>query len=329
MKLTLGVYLNLNDTWREQLAQLSLDFPDLEIIIGKDNVLTHIAEITALVATPMEEEDLRRAEKLTALFVPFVGLNHLPHRLLSERGVRVFNVHGNAESVAERALALTLAFLGRVVELHKDLQDHERWHGFWARKGIEDGWSSLYRRPCTIFGTGAIGRELAKLLHAFGCHVTGYRRSHGLTVPPGFDAVASSLPEAIAAGDILFMALPLTPETEGMFGEAELQAAQGKVLVNVGRGELIQEQPLYNALNSGVLRGAALDVWYSYPDAGEEQRSPSSLGIHRLPNVVCSPHIAGFTPQAVDANLHETISSLRTYLEGRPMQNECNLQLLY
>jgi len=329
MKPTLGVYLNLNNTWHEQLAQLGSDFPDIDIVIGKEQVMSTIARITALVAVPMPEEELRKAEQLTALFVPFVGLNHLPHKLLTERGVRVFNVHGNAESVAERALALTLAYLGRVVELHKDLQDRELWHGFWVRKGIEDGWSSLYRRRCTIFGTGAIGRELAKLLHAFGCHVTGYRRSPGRTVPAGFDAVAGSLNEAVAAGEILFMALPLTPETEGMFGEAELQAAQGKLVVNVGRGELIQEQALYDALTNGALRGAALDVWYSYPDVGEEQHCPSRLGIHRLPNVVCSPHIAGFTPQAVEANLFETISSLRTYLEGRPMQNECDLELLY
>lgn len=329
MKATLGVYLNLNDTWREQLAQLSRDFPNIDIVLGKEQVVCRIAELTALVAVPMPEEELQRAEKLEALFVPFVGLNHLPHSLLTERGVRVFNVHGNAESVAERALALTLAYLGRVVELHKDLQDRELWHGFWARKGIEDGWSSLYRRPCTIFGTGAIGRELAKLLHAFGCHVTGYRRSPGLDVPAGFDAVAGSLQEAVAAGDILFMALPLTGETEGMFGEAELQAAQGKVIVNVGRGELIQEQALYNALVNGVLRGAALDVWYSYPKDGEEQHCPSHVGIHRLPNLVCSPHIAGFTPQAVESNLIETISSLRAYFAGQPMQNECNLQLLY
>jgi len=329
MELTLGVYLNLDDSWREQLARLGHDFPTIEIIAGKEDVLSHIARITALVAVPMPEEELQKAENLRALFVPFVGLNHLPQRLLSERGVRVFNVHGNAESVAERALALTLAFLGRVVELHKDLQDREQWHGFWVRKGIEDGWSSLYSRRCTIFGTGAIGRELAKLLHAFGCHVTGYRRSPGLGAPAGFDAVVGTPAEAVEAGDILFMALPLTPETVGMLGEAELQAAKGKVIVNVGRGELIQEQALYDALKSGVLRGAALDVWYAYPDVGEEQRSPSPLGIHRLPNVVCSPHIAGFTPQAVDANLIETISSLRTYLEGRPMQNECDLQLLY
>ncbi len=329
MKTTLGVYLNINDRWQKELAQLADQHPELEIIGGKEAVIARIADIDLLIALPMPEDQLRRAVRLRALFVPFVGVDHLPRQLLLDRGVRVFNVHGNAEAVAERALALALASLGRVVEFHNDLCGRHEWHGFWARGGVQDGWDSLYRKRCTIFGTGAIGRELASLLHAFGCHVTGYRRRAERGVPEGFDSVAPTLAEAIAAGELLFIALPLTPETEGMFGEAELQAAQGKLIVNVGRGELIQERPLYNALRDGVLRGAALDVWFSYPADGESCHSPSELGIHTLPNVVCSPHVGGFTPSALTANQIETVATVRDFLDGRPPRNECDLNLLY
>ncbi|GAB1456767.1 hypothetical protein MASR2M48_20750 [Spirochaetota bacterium] len=156
--------------------------------------------------------------------MPFVGVNHLPADLLIERGVSVFNCHGNAESVAENA-AVTAGF-GRIVEFHNDLRN-ETWHGFWVGKGHEDFWHSIFRKRCTILGVGAIGEALARLLKAFDCELTGYRRRAGAAKPRYFDSIECDLQKAVTGADIVFVALPLTDATKGLIGETELKAMQG------------------------------------------------------------------------------------------------------
>jgi hypothetical protein len=141
------------------------------------------------------------------VFVPFVGINHLPSDLLIERNVDVFNCHGNAESVAERALALALAAYGRVIEYHNDLRQG-KWHGFWFGKGHEDFWHSIFRKPCAVLGVGAIGTILARLLKAFDCPVTGYRRRMSADAPPCFDRVTNDVADAHRDAEIVFVACP-------------------------------------------------------------------------------------------------------------------------
>jgi len=110
----------------------------------------------------------------------------------------------NAFDVAERALALTLAFYGRVIEFHEDLKN-EIWHGFWVNKGSEDNWDSLYGKTCSVLGVGAIGQELAKLLKAFHCVVYGYRRTQNASIPEGFDAILPTIDQAIDSSEIIFI----------------------------------------------------------------------------------------------------------------------------
>ena len=89
----------------------------------------------------------------------------------------------------------------------------------------------------------------------------------------------------------------------------------GKFLVNVGRGDAVDEEGLYEALKEGILRGAAIDVWYQYPKGGETTAEPSKYPIHELPNVVLSPHLAGFTPQSARLNIEQTIENIRAFLK--------------
>jgi phosphoglycerate dehydrogenase-like enzyme len=101
---------------------------------------------------------------------------------LRERGVQVFNVHANAFDVAEKALALCLAYTGGSLSTTNDL-NKELWHGFWVKAGAEDNWNSIYGKTCAILGTGAVGQALARLLKAFSCEVIGWRRRSGQAVP--------------------------------------------------------------------------------------------------------------------------------------------------
>ena len=123
----------LGSAWPARLGELAAAFPAHEIIADPASSRAAVSRLDAILALRLESRVYEEAASLKAVFVPFTGLNHLPADLLLERGARAFNVHGNAESVAQCALAMTLAFYGRTVEFHNDLRK-SKWHGFWVEK---------------------------------------------------------------------------------------------------------------------------------------------------------------------------------------------------
>jgi phosphoglycerate dehydrogenase-like enzyme len=317
-----------NSSWRAGLEGLAEAFPGHEILVDPRASRAALSRLDAILALRLERGDYEAATSLKAAFVPFTGLNHLPAELLLERGVRAFNVHGNAESVAQCAIALTLAFYGRVIEFHNDLAER-KWHGFWVGRGAVDEWSSIFGRRCAIFGVGAIGSALARILKAFDCPVVGYRRRSELPLPPCFDRMESSLERAVEEAELLFIALPLTPATTGLFPKELLMQARGKFLVNVGRGPIVDEEGLYLSLRDGILKGAAIDTWYAYPQGGATEGAPSRFPIHELPNVILSPHVGGSTREAGRLAREQTLANISTWLRGEPCANEVDLRELY
>lgn len=326
--MTIGFCLPLNEAWTAAIDRLEAERPGTRIVRGVDASLAAFDELDAIVANPIDAAYYERSSRLKAVFIPFVGVNHLPAELLARKGVAAYNCHGNAESVAERALALALAGFGRVIEYHNDLKAG-RWHGFWVNKGREDFWHSIFRARCAVLGTGAIGEALAKLLKGFDCHVVGYRRRSDLPKPGHFDEMASSLAEAVSGARIAFVTLPLTDATRGLIGAAELKAMRGAFLVNVGRGEVVDEEALYAALKDGTLAGAGLDVWYRYPQGGSTEGWPSRFPFQELPNVVMSPHVAGSTFEAVDRNAELTVENLARFIDGREPLHRVDLSAKY
>jgi len=310
----IGSFLPFRSVWNEPLQALQRRFPAHEILLDPTASREALPTLDAILAGPLEASAFEAASRLQAVFVPFTGINHLPVPLLLERGVAAFNVHGQAPAVAQCALAMTLAYYGRLVEYHNDLREM-RWHGFWVGRGGEDEWSSLQGRPAAIFGTGAIGVALARLLKAFDCPVTGYRRRPDGALPAGFDRIEPDLAKAVADAELLFIALPLTPATEGLFTKELLGSARGKFLVNVGRGPIVDEEGLYLALKDGVLKGAAIDTWYTYPQGGATTGAPSRFPIHELPNVILSPHVGGSTREGLGVRVAETVRNIAQWLE--------------
>lgn len=316
-----------NDLWKSAADELRTAV-GIEVVHGIEECRAQIDTFSVLVANRLEPELFEEARALEALFVPFVGINHLPAELLTQRGVRVFNCHGNAFSVAERALALVLAGFGRIVEYHNDLRAG-RWHGFWVGKGKEDFWDSIQGKHCAVLGTGAIGQSLALLLQAFSCPVAGFRRSASTEQLPGFNLVSNNLSQVLHGAEIVFVTLPLTDATKGLIGRHELAACRGAYLVNVGRGEVVDETALYEALQDGTLAGAALDVWYQYPPTGSEYGKPSHLPLDELPNVLLSPHVAGSTHTAARQNILQTAENVKRYLQTGAALHQVDLSSQY
>jgi phosphoglycerate dehydrogenase-like enzyme len=324
----LGSFMPVHSHWKGSLQALQERFPEHEILINPDAASAAVANLDAIVAGRLDRSVFEAATSLKVLFVPITGLNHLPSELLLERDVKVYNVHGNASSVAQCALAMTLAFYGRLVEYHNDLRGTQ-WHGFWVGRGSEDEWHSLSGRPCAIFGTGAIGCALARMLKAFDCPVTGYRRRADAPLPRHFDRIETDLAKAVHDAELLFITLPLTPSTHGLFTKNLLLSAQGKFLVNVGRGAIVDEEGLYLALTNGVLKGAAIDTWYTYPQGGATTGAPSRFPIHALPNVILSPHVAGSATEGIRCGMEETLENLAEWLSTGQCRRQVDLHELY
>jgi phosphoglycerate dehydrogenase-like enzyme len=106
-------------------------------------------------------------------------------------------------------------------------------------------------------------------------------------------------------------------------------SAQGKFLVNVGRGAIVDEEGLYLALKKGVLKGAAIDTWYTYPQGGATTGAPSRFPIHALPNVILSPHVAGSTREGLLKRVGGTLENIAEWLTAGRCTREVDLREMY
>ena len=257
-------------------AGQSLSGTDLAAYLeGHDKAIIGLEQIdeTVLEAVP----ELRVISKYGA------GTDMLDLEAMARRGVRLGWTAGvNSRAVAELVIALTIALLRDLPDLSRGIERGE-WRQAIGRQ--------LSGRTVGIVGWGSIGRDLADLLVPFGCRVlaTDVRDVDTECRLAGVESLA--LEALLSEADVVTLHVPLTEGTEGLIGEAQLGLLRpDSVLVNASRGGVVDEYALHDALVSGRLRGAAMDVFRSEPPFG----SPL-LG---LPNFVATPHIGGSTEEA-------------------------------
>lgn len=169
----------------------------------------------------------------------------------------------------------------------------------------------------TLIGLGRVGSRIAELSSALGMQVTGHRRTIGGQAPPGVGRVvdAAGLDAALPETDILVIAAPDTPETTNLVDRRRLSLLPAHaVVVNVGRGSIIDEQAMIEMLQAGRLRGAALDVFAKEP-------LPADNVLWAMPNVIISPHSASTVTHENDRLVDLFIDNLHRYLDGRPLIN--------
>jgi len=315
--------LKYNSYLEKKIRAIRRNHPKVEIYTDVERA--PIEEIEVFMGGTLPTAALKAASALKLIQVHYTGVNHLPLGLLKKRGVRVMNTHGGSDWVAEKAVGLLLAFLGRVAEFHHDLKQ-ERWHGFVIGAGLEDSWTSVRGKTVGILGTGSVGLGCANLLKPFGCKLMGFRKS-AIPLDP-FEEISTDIDLVLTNSDIVINTLPLTNETRGLLSSERLMEMGGKILINVGRGPVIDEEGLYRALSGNVLVGAALDTWYTYPE-GRTIGAPSRFPIHNLKNVLLSPHVGGFTKDALRANIDDSFDNLNAFLADGSLRSEVSLEEEY
>lgn len=330
MGATLLFRTHLTKDYPQLLSRFRESHPEAEILeLSEDSRLEeHLPAADVLVSAPVTEETLDRAEKLKLHIIPFAGVNRAPLHWYRERGVMLASSHGNAPTVAERAVALALAAAGRVVEFDQDLR-HGLWHRNRAAGRPFDLWRSLSGAKTAFLGAGAIAEECARLLRPLVGRITAFRRSSTGRTPEPFDGVTTDLAEAVDGAQLIIAALPLTKETRGILRTEHFRAADYPVFVNVSRAEIVQEQLLFSALTEGIVSAAGLDVWYRYPDPFWSRELPSDLPFSELTNVVLSPHAGSHAEEGKIGQLRGAMELLDRYLAGEPVPGRVDLQRGY
>jgi phosphoglycerate dehydrogenase-like enzyme len=247
-----------------------------------------------LVGGRVTEAQITASRDLHTLIIPWAGLQSSLRDLLRRYPhLSVHNLHHNASPAAELGIALLMAAAKSIVPMDRALRGNN-----WSLRYEGDSSLLLAGKHAVVLGYGAIGNQVGRLCRAIGMKVTGIRRRAERTDPQCPDVVTgvNSLHELLPSADALFLCLPLTPRTEGIIGCDELSLLpKSAILVNIGRGPLVDEESLYQALRSRSIHAAGVDVWYAYPPSAERRRHtpPSRFPFGELDNVVMSPHRAG------------------------------------
>ena len=229
-------------------------------------IAEHLDDAEAIVGWVLPRGALARARSLRLLCWLHAGIDELDQPELARLGVRVCNVRGaNAPAVAEHAVALLLALAKRIPVKHQALREGRR-TPLW-QPGSQG--SMLAGRTVTIVGLGSVGTAIAQRLSGFEMRVIGIRRDPSKG-GEHVDAVhgPQRLLEVLGLSDYVILALPITEASPWKLGPQELAAfKRGALLVNVARGNLVDEGALADALDDGIVGGYACDVWWNYTDA--------------------------------------------------------------
>lgn len=288
----------------------------------KEDLARALGDADALISL-VWNDSLPPVPKLRLLHLPGTGYEGIDFAAVPT-GVAVCNAYGHAEGMAEYTL------LGMLVWCHRFYAADQTFRqGSWEYSGRMNGPvnEELYGKTLGIVGFGSIGLAVAERAKAFGMKVIAINRTR--RPPPacvdawvGFDRLDATLPEL----DYIVVAAALGPETLGLIGATQFARMKtSAVLINVGRGAIVAEDALYDALKSRRIRGATIDAWYGkYPSKDEPRVPPSKHPFHALDNLYMTPHTSAWTTGMIDRRWTEIADNFDRFARGEPLRNKLN-----
>ena len=274
----------------------------LERIRGADIVITNKVMISA--------QAFAENPQLKLVAVTATGVNNVDVEAAKQNGTAVCNIraYGN-ESVAEHAFMMMITLMRNLPAYQRDVAA-----GLWENSPffchLGAPMRDLNGKTLAIFGRGNIGKTLATYAQAFKMNVVFAEHKNAQSVRDGY----VSFNEAIRSADVVSLNCPLTPQTANMIGEAELQQMKpGAILINCGRGGLVDEAALVAALKYGQIGGAGFDVLTQEPP-----RDGNPLLKARLPNLIVTPHIAWASQEAANRLFDILLDNINRFVAGNP-----------
>jgi len=292
------------------------DLPDWTVVSpDKESLARELADADAIVvrsATFVNDAMMEKAPRLRVIGRAGVGVDNVDLDAATRRGIVVMNTPGgNAVAVAEHTFALMLSMARFIPRAHSTMTA-----GKWEKKTLQG--TELRGKTLGIVGLGRVGVEVSRRAQAFGMKVVAHDPYVAPSLAQQLNVTLAPMDELYAQSDYITLHVGLTPQTNGMINaEAIGKMKKGVRLVNCARGELLNEAAVVEALQSGQLGGAALDVYSNEP----LKDSP----LMTLPNVILTPHIAGSTNEAQEAVGVQIALQVREYLTKGVIQNAVNV----
>jgi phosphoglycerate dehydrogenase-like enzyme len=267
------------------------------------DILLHVLE-------PVTAAVIDAAPRLRLIQKIGIGVNTIDLDAARRRSIAVCNMPGtNTQAVAEMTLLLILATLRRLSQLDDLTRTGRGWR---LDPEMTDDLGELAGRTVGLLGFGAIARRLVPMLQAIGAKVVYNSRQAEANAPIPFLPFREILP----AADVFSLHLPLTPATAGMINAETLAAMKrGSVLINTARGQLVDEAALFDALTSGRLRGAGLDVFSREPIGTDDS-------LLQLPNVIVTPHLGWLTAETLERSIAVIAENCRRLRAGEPLLHQ-------
>lgn len=263
------------------------------------------ADAMILANMPMPADVLRKCDKLKFIDVAFTGVDHVGLDAAKEKNIAVSNASGYSnEAVSELVI-------GMVCSLARNLRAVEDRCRVGKDKTGLVGWE-IKGKTVGIIGLGKIGTRTAELFHAFGANILAQSRSLHENAANYIEQVSQE--ELLRRSDIVVLHCPLNDSTRGMINAEKLAMMKpSALLVNVARGPVVVEKDLVNALENGVIAGAALDVFENEPPL-----DPASPVLH-APNCLVTPHVAFATQQSMSLRAEIVFENLAQWMDGHPI----------
>jgi D-3-phosphoglycerate dehydrogenase len=287
---------------------------EIRLELEDEALLAAVEDADAMIVrsgTQVDEDVFDAAEDLVIVGRAGIGVDNIDIEAATEHGVIVANApEGNVRAAAEHTVAMAFATARSIPQAHDRLKG-----GDWAKDdhlGTEIGNKTL-----GIVGLGRVGQEVAKKLDGLGMELVAFDPYISEDRAAQLGAELVELEACLDRADFLTVHTPLTPETEGLIGEAELERLGGGYVVNCARGGVVDEPALARAVENGVLRGAAVDVF------AEEPVDPDNP-LLSVEDVVVTPHLGASTEAAQENVATSTARQVLAAFEGRPVANALN-----
>ncbi len=264
--------------------------------------------------TTIRRNHLETLTRLKIIGRAGVGVDNIDIEAATEKGIVVINApNGNTISTAEHTFAMMISLLRNIPQANASMEN-----GLWDRKRFQG--TELNEKNLGIIGFGKIGAELAKRAAAFQMSIYVYDPFLPAEKAKDFHVTAVSLDELLKVSDIITVHTPLTKETDGLIAKEEFKKVKkGAYVINCARGGIICETSLYDAIVSGHVKGAALDVFKSEP----VHDNP----LTKLSEVITTPHIAASTIEAQENVALQVSEEIRHFFEGKQLRSSINLPI--
>jgi phosphoglycerate dehydrogenase-like enzyme len=303
----------------------------IPINYDEEYLLKNIENMNVILGDYVSERMLKKGN-IELIQVHQAGIEKLDLDIIKKYNVSLCNSHSNSLAVAEFAVALILS-IAKKIPYHDKLLREGNWNreSSFEKNNFSSNFSSeLYSKTIGFIGYGNIGKKISELLNGFKCKKMAIVKNKNKNYRElDFIGNSKDINYVLENSDYVIVAVPLTDETKRMLNNYNLiKMKKSAYLINISRGEIVEEEALYNILKNNFIAGAAIDAWYNYPEKNEKIYPYNDLPFNELDNIIMSPHRADLI---YDKNtyLKDAIDNIIRFGNGEELRNIIDLKKGY